>query len=158
MNQTMRICPRCKEEKDISEFTFSTGTQHSWCRPCRNTHKNIWAAKNPAKTRENHARYYKDNLQYVKQKSKDNRVKLKYTVLEHYSKGKPKCVICGEQDIIVLCIDHVNGHGQEHRRQIGRVGGSAFYTWLIINGFPKGFQVLCFNCNMRKRFNNQEFG
>uniref|UniRef100_A0A6M3JZH6 Putative HNH endonuclease n=1 Tax=viral metagenome TaxID=1070528 RepID=A0A6M3JZH6_9ZZZZ len=158
MNQTTKVCPQCKEEKDISEFTFSTGREHSWCRPCRNSQKRAWALCNPDKVQAQHKCYYKNNRQYAKQRAQDYRVKLKYTVLEHYSRGEPKCAVCGEKDIIVLCIDHINGHGQEHRRQIGRTSGSAFYNWLIINGFPKGFQVLCFNCNMRKRFNNQEFG
>jgi hypothetical protein len=38
--------------------------------------------------------------------------------------------------------------GNKHRRQIGGCG--YFYRWLRKNGFPPGFQVLCYNCNQGK--------
>jgi hypothetical protein len=47
-----------------------------------------------------------------------------------------------------LTIDHINGGGRQHRLQAGVKGD--FYTWLKRNGFPPGFQVLCWNCNHAK--------
>jgi len=58
-----------------------------------------------------------------------------------------QCQFCGETNIDVLTIDHVNGGGRRHLRSIGRKAGSSFYRWLRDNGFPNGFRVLCFNCN-----------
>jgi len=58
------------------------------------------------------------------------------------------CVCCGETSIGFLGIDHVNGDGAEHRKS---VPGNQIYTWLRVNGFPPGFQVLCHNCNWYKR-------
>jgi hypothetical protein len=59
-----------------------------------------------------------------------------------------ECSCCGETEFVFLVIDHVNGGGAEHRRQIG--AGNALCQWLIKNNFPDGFQVLCWNCNYAK--------
>jgi hypothetical protein len=65
-------------------------------------------------------------------------------VLDHYGRS---CACCGTTKR--LGIDHVNGDGREHRAQIG-AGSSRLYRWLIANGFPGGFQVLCGWCNKSK--------
>src|SRR6266850_6520947 len=64
-------------------------------------------------------------------------------VLQHYGGA---CACCGETAFEFLCIDHVNGGGSQHRKSIGF--GYNFYKWLIDQGFPGGFRVLCHNCNM----------
>lgn len=73
----------------------------------------------------------------------------KLEVLTYYSDGKLECVCCGENIYEFLTIDHIEGGGAEHRRSIGG-GGTNFYRWLIKNGFPPGYQVLCYNCNNAK--------
>jgi hypothetical protein len=95
-------------------------------------------------------------LKYVKDiGSKDSKwisycLKLKSEVFSIYSGGRNCCLDCGEKDIRVLTIDHIDGHGNEHRRA-SKVGtGIPFYRMLKKNGFPSGFQVLCFNCNLAK--------
>jgi hypothetical protein len=67
-------------------------------------------------------------------------------VFNHYGHH---CVCCGETEPKFLAIDHVKGGGAKHRRAIG---SSNIYPWLIKNKYPKGFQVLCHNCNMAKGF------
>lgn len=66
------------------------------------------------------------------------------------------CVCCGEKGPMFLTIDHINNDGANHRRElkakIGN-GGAAFFYWLKQNKFPKGFQVLCRNCNWGKHAN-----
>lgn len=79
------------------------------------------------------------------------RDKMKYEVLSHYSKGEPVCAKCGIGDIDVLCLDHINGGGTEHRHREGLIG-QKLYRWIRKNNYPEGFQVLCFNCNMKKSF------
>lgn len=76
--------------------------------------------------------------------------KLRQQVLEHYSNGTPKCACCGIDDILVLCVDHINGGGNKHRKQLHKSSGTSFCNWLIRQGYPEGFQVLCHNCNFRK--------
>lgn len=80
----------------------------------------------------------------------------KVGVIRHYSNGTMKCSFCGIDDIRVLSIDHVNGKGAAHRKKIKRSSGSAFYHWLVVNGYPLGYQVLCMNCQWIKRFNRNE--
>jgi len=72
-------------------------------------------------------------------------------ILGYYSnpRGKPICNNCGEQDIEVLCLDHIEGGGRRQLRET-KSKGSSFYRWLGVNGYPNGYQVLCANCNMKK--------
>ena len=70
--------------------------------------------------------------------------------MEHYSNtSSPSCACCGETFIEFLSIDHINGGGRSHRKEIrdGVGSYSSMYLWLIDNDFPEGFQVLCMNCN-----------
>ena len=64
--------------------------------------------------------------------------------------GGARCACCGETLIQGLTIDHVNGDGAIHRREVIKPGSSALYQWLRNHGYPAGFQVLCFTCNMAK--------
>ena len=54
----------------------------------------------------------------------------------------------------VLSIDHIDGGGTQHRKQL-REQGTIFYRWVIKNNYPEGFQVLCFNCNRKKYMNDK---
>lgn len=71
----------------------------------------------------------------------------KMLIIETYG-GKCKC--CGITRDEFLAVDHIDGHGNEHRRKLGIKGGRHFYDWIIKNNFPKGFQILCHNCNFAK--------
>ena len=61
----------------------------------------------------------------------------------------PDCRCCGESEPTFLQVDHVEGGGNEHRREIGE-GGSRLLQWLERAGWPGGFQILCANCNQSK--------
>ncbi len=79
-------------------------------------------------------------------------LKLKLEVFSHYSGGQPRCKCCGEKVIEFLTIDHINGGGRKHIKSVRELrGGYVFYTWLKKNNYPKGFQILCYNCNCGKR-------
>lgn len=84
-----------------------------------------------------------ENKDKVKAMSKRHREKLKRIVINHYSSGANKCLCCGEELFEFLTIDHINGNGTKHRKEVGK----DFYRWLIHNKFPGGFRVLCMNCN-----------
>ena len=91
--------------------------------------------------------YYQNNkerfLNYSRNRSKIKRLE----VIAHYSNGKNCCNCCGESIYEFLSVDHINGGGRKDRR-LHR--GRDFYLWLIRESFPKGFQILCHNCNMAK--------
>lgn len=83
------------------------------------------------------AHYHRDYYRTVRDK-----------VINHYSKGKNECACCGEKEPKFLALDHINGGGKKHRKEI-KIN---LYQWCLMNGYPKGFQVLCHNCNMAKGF------
>jgi len=69
-------------------------------------------------------------------------------VFDHYGHA---CACCGTAER--LDIDHINGGGSAHRTALfGRAnnGGADFYRWLVAQGFPPGYQVLCRPCNASK--------
>lgn len=110
-----------------------------------------WYEKHPNYTKD----YYKRNKErikkYNKKKWKEYSTKLRLIVLLHYGGSPPKCACCGTENINVLTIDHIYGGGNQHRKKIGGRLGTKFYLWLIKNNFPKGYQVLCRNCNWIER-------
>jgi len=75
------------------------------------------------------------------------RDKNKQAVLDHYGHA---CACCGEARSAFLTIDHIDGGGNKHRKEIG--GSAHLHSWLIKNKFPDGFRTLCFNCNCGRRF------
>jgi len=77
------------------------------------------------------------------------RERMKLKAIEHYSNGTNTCRACGYSNVEALCIDHVNDDGAAHRRVIG-CEGAQIYCWLVKQGYPDGFQVLCHNCNWIK--------
>jgi len=93
------------------------------------------------------ARYHKQSDEKKKAnvlKNKKRRQRLKIEAIEHYG---AKCQCCGEKQFEFLCIDHINGGGNQHRKTMGT---KSIGEWLYSNNYPKGFQVLCHNCNMAK--------
>ena len=85
------------------------------------------------------------------------------TVLLGYSKRHsnskvPCCNCCGENSFVeFLAIDHIAGkYKMDSIPELVKIGYSSklkdylLIDWLIDNNFPKGFQILCHNCNMAK--------
>ena len=99
---------------------------------------------------------YKANL---KEKRDDIRLK----ILQYYSKrlsksNIPCCRCCGKNSHIeFLAIDHIAGKKQmDSELELVKLGYSSLkrnvglWNWIIKNNFPKGFQILCHNCNYAK--------
>ena len=77
----------------------------------------------------------------------------KFIVVAHYSIGEMCCRNCRYSNIKGLQVDHINGKGRQHNTSIK----TSLYNWLIKNDFPEGFQILCRNCNVIKRWDNEEY-
>jgi hypothetical protein len=75
-----------------------------------------------------------------------HRTEIRHKTFSHY--GEEKCVRCGETKFEFLVLDHIDGGGKKHQKEVGR--GSCFYRWLVKNNYPPGFQILCHNCNAEK--------
>ncbi|KKM62855.1 hypothetical protein LCGC14_1517430 [marine sediment metagenome] len=80
---------------------------------------------------------------YYNRYHKKHRRQLRLEVLNHYAPDNLRCACCGEDHVEFLCIDHINGQGNKHRKSIK----GNLYNWLKKHGFPDGFRVLCLNCN-----------
>jgi hypothetical protein len=89
--------------------------------------------------------YHKNSSSY-KKSMRDRNLELKLECFNHYGSV---CQCCGEPEIAFLTLDHINGDGSKHRKLIG-TGGTRLFWWIKKNGFPKGFQTLCRNCNWAK--------
>lgn len=68
--------------------------------------------------------------------------------LIHYGGSPPKCDCCGESNIEFLAIDHIAGNGNKHRKENKINQGGGICLWLQKQKYPKGFRVLCHNCNL----------
>ena len=146
---------------------------HSWCRACRSRAARRWHQANPEKAREIHRRGYQANPEQIREKNRRwaqanpeqtrehrrrwaqanpeqiraKEQRLRDRVLDHYGRA---CACCGATEN--LTVDHVTGGGSAHRMELFRrdMGGVPFYRWLVRNGFPDGFQILCLPCNSSK--------
>lgn len=92
------------------------------------------------------ARKNKDRFNEI---GRNFRQRLRKEILKKYG---DKCACCGESAYEFLAIDHINGGGNKHRREISpkNCTSTSIYQWLKRNNFPDGFQILCHNCNMAK--------
>ena len=101
-----------------------------------NQRMRAWRKRNPERSAQLRREWYR-------------RAKLRTLVA--YSQDPPTCTCCGEATLGFLTIDHIDGGGNAHRRELG--GGSSLLIWLQKQGYPAGFQVLCFNCNAGRYWN-----
>ena len=120
------VCRKCKGPNEAG---------HKNCKSCRRKqadYMKAWNKTNPRQT-----------VGYQRDFNKARRER----VIEHYG---GRCACCGESRFEFLAIDHINGGGDKHRLEVGR--GSLMVAWIIRQGFPDGFQLLCHNCNQAKGY------
>ncbi len=165
---SLRVCRKCGETKAFEDFAIvyaknSRGQnyrQHT-CVVCARA-EHAWRmrkarADNPQKYREITQRCRKKDPEKARRQRRESYYKLRDLVFDAY--GGYRCKCCDETCKSMLTIDHVNEDGAEHRRKLGegksyvtgRSGlGDYLYRDLRDRGFPPGFQVLCYNCNISK--------
>ena len=148
-----KFCTKCKEEKPINNFWYRRNRQqlYTQCKKCRYKVQREWVKNNSEKVRKIALRSYYKHRKKRNQESKETRLRIKKQVFSHYGNT---CVCCGETIPGFLTIDHINGDGHKHRREIGKQGGIDFYTWIIKNNYPNNLQILCWNCNCGRQGNN----
>lgn len=113
-----------------------------------------WAEKNREKMNAYSKKYYVKNAEKHNAHGRENTQKLKKEVLTYYGNGEMKCVLCGFDNPFALTIDHINGNGAKHRKQIGG-GGMKTYLWLKRNNYPEEYRTLCANCQLIEYLSNQ---
>lgn len=135
----VKSCRKCgKEINELTTFRSYLKSNNHICKECDSKIKKI-----------SNKKLYdlkKDDSSYKltkNEKSKNDRKITKEKIITAYG---GKCVCCGESNREFLTIDHINGNGHTHRKELG--GSVYFYKWLIDNNFPKdNFRLLCMNCN-----------
>lgn len=121
----------------------------------RNSYSQQYYAKNKPKIAARVKRYRVENPDLVRawgrKAVRRQRLKVRNAVLRAYG---ATCACCGDRHTEFLALDHVNGDGAEHRRQLGGNRRSPrshqVYVDVIRRGFPPEFRLLCHNCNMAR--------
>lgn len=136
----MKICGGCNLEKSFSEFPPNSSKKdglNRLCRECYNNYQKSWYKKNSS--------LHKSRTRKVK---KQQIVSARNFVI-NFLKENP-CVICGEDDIVVLEFDHTNPENKEF--SISRMISSGMSILRIQKEISK-CQVMCANCHRRKTAN-----
>jgi len=130
-------CRECGQVKLLDDFyrrDRSPDGHRSDCRDC---------------TRSRSRRHYEDNFAAAAEQKRKYQASFRSQVFDHYGQV---CACCGTTEN--LSIDHAGSDGRSHREQLfGKSQGrasSGFYFWLVKQGFPPGYQVLCRPCNSSK--------
>jgi len=160
---SMKACTKCKSTDN--GFTKSKNRPDglkSWCKLCTREASKQYQRDNRGKVAARMRTYRHDNREEIAQigrtykqeyheellrKDAARKAALKLLVFQAYGMA---CSCCKTSVLIHLTIDHIDGNGGTHRRNIGRKGGSSFYQWLVKNNYPVGYQAMCFNCNFAK--------
>jgi len=86
--------------------------------------------------------------------TKEKTIQIKLEVFTHYSKeisdsDVPICACCKYDDIRFLTLDHIEGRKHLPKREQKL---QTLNLWRHVKkiGFPKGYQILCYNCNIAK--------
>jgi hypothetical protein len=144
------ICSKCGRHLPLADFGENEASPDGrdwWCKSCKKTYKAAWKQENRERELAKARAYAVASRSAAPEHHRELRLsrvkRLRATALRAYGGDPPKCACCGEAHEEFLQIDHPNGDGAEHRRQI-RV---PIYSWLKQNGYPPGFRVLCANCN-----------
>jgi len=96
-------------------------------------------------------KFYMENRKSIHKQQSEYYQTIKREIVDVYSGGKNKCACCNEKQIHFLTLDHIKDDGKEDRKKHG--AGFTFFLYLKRHGYPqKGLQILCYNCNMSKRF------
>lgn len=162
--ETLVRCPHCKVFKLQSHYqknrAMKSGYEH-WCRPCKSVdskerrdrraaaglcrcgRKRYKKNKSCRICIERGRKWLRENKEYSDQLDAKYRLRIRNTVFDHYGR---RCACCDAGHFWWLTIDHINGGGNKHRKEV-KAGGNAFYVWLIKNNFPEEFRTLCYNCN-----------
>lgn len=140
-----RICTRCNLYLPIEQFGVDNKRYDklcTWCKTCKNAAADAHHKAHPEQMRERHRKYMRANAERINAQQRVRNRQRRVEVLAYYG---GKCDCCGEWRFEFLSIDHINGGGTQHRKELG--GGDRMMRWLIRNGYPTEYRVLCHNCN-----------
>lgn len=154
---TPRACKDCGRILDRDKFARPKSGKI--CKECASQKRSDWGKQNPDRVRASRRKHQSTAVFRLTQSrwACENRQRKRMIVLRHYSPNLT-CQRCEFRDVRALTVDHIDGGGCKHRKEVtGRPHGSLdFYKWIIKNNFPPMFQILCSNCQSIKRWENKE--
>ena len=128
----MKVCGKCRQEKNLDQYDWKKGKLRSICKACVSLY-----------TKE----HYLNNKSYYIEKAKINRKRshdrLRAYLLSYYQNHP--CIDCGESDPIVLEFDHVKGK----TKGISVMLTSAVSIATLEKEIEK-CEVVCANCHRRR--------
>lgn len=137
----MRTCTKCHVEKPESDFFVrdkSTGRLHAQCKGCYAVHRKTYYLAHYEKYKESY-------LKRARQRRRQLKREYQIRMLE-YLKDKA-CITCGENDIRVLELDHIDPATKLFSiSQSVKLG----FSWTDVVEELKKCQVLCANCHKRR--------
>jgi len=151
-NDGSRTCKICAKERQEKKYADPEGRRA------------ILESQKASYNRNRKERIERNRMNWAKHKEKYNQKQrdtfpeklrmLKTEVLTYYGNGKLECVCCGESHIVFLTLDHINGRedgdrGWNKNKKAGRV----LWSFVKREGYPKGYQTLCWNCNSGRQVN-----
>ena len=160
----MEICKDCLSElTDENWYPSFRKINTRLCKRCNIRRTSIWRTNNRESERRHAVKSYwkhrekrlRARAEYsrthkAQERSRDsaNRKKLRQQVFEAYGN---QCACCQEKRQEFFTIDHTNGDGKAHRKELGSRSKAHLYRYLRDRGFPQDrFRILCFNCNQSR--------
>jgi len=147
-----KLCRKCKTYKPHGEFSPRPTTQskdglYSWCKTCMKKTTAEYRKKTPVTgtSTEQVRQWRRDHPDADSKQRRKRYAAYRDEALSAYGGLDPTCSCCGENTREFLALDHIEGGGNNHRKETGR--GFAFFLWLRKNGYPPLFRILCHNCN-----------
>ena len=116
----------------------------------------FWLQFKPEIMSNYYRNWYQNHLDERRQRSARDTMTVRVNILTHYGDGKLACVSCGFSDIRALCLDHINGGGNQERKEKDNNSMLHLYRRLRKEDYPEGYQTLCYNCNIVKAYTNGE--
>jgi 5-methylcytosine-specific restriction endonuclease McrA len=87
MEVVMKICTKCKIEKDESEFYRKTPTRlYSWCKACNNVRTSAWKKENTDSTSKTFKKYYYSHREKQHERNREYRANHKVQIMARASK------------------------------------------------------------------------
>lgn len=155
LNEGSKVCRRCHKTQPIEWFRLVNNSGRVYrlntCKTCVAKQVSEYQRGNRETYNENMRRFRRENLEHVREYGRNSarNFRKKQCAKVHAAYGG-KCVCCGETEPLFLAIDHIKNDG--HRERKTKPPGS-FYGRIVRAGFPKRYQLLCYNCNVGKHRN-----
>jgi|SRR3990167_901244 len=144
-----KTCSKCGVTKLLAEFYAHKNGKHgrqSSCKECDRTYSSAYHKDRPQENLKATKRWQANHPGAHNLRCASYTEKIKLEVFEHYGGA---CVHCGITDPDVLTIDHIAQNGAEHRKSMSGGRKNSMASWLRSNGYPEGFRLLCYNCNIK---------